>query len=619
MNKEHRTAKNWSALFLGVWVSFYMLYPSWALPISVEKRFLVYVSLMAYFVINAIMLYNWTKSLEYESVPGLSIVREVKKIKENKPLMFFLIIFALLHIYPLGFSGFEYHGDSAYHATVPLTLSEVASGFTKNLIGVSFLNLTRILILCLILLVLIKKYVAGLKQVFHDKLIVLWLGGLFASLLYFWFLKDIGFMQGLTRFPPVGKILYLFSYSIFGINEFAPRVIQLTFAVLTAIYVFKIAEIYLGKEAALYAAGLLLFFPNFFYWSAKTSLACGTVFFITAASFYFLQSIKNASPTDRLKCIFLAAMGSLYHHILIIIIPIFGVTLLWDKSWKRNKLYSAKEMFKFGWFCVVPILPMLLTVYIFADMYKLRSFDFVASNWLSAGIVTTYLFQMPQQIGYALFAIFIIAFVLILLKKDATVLDRYLIVWLIAHYIIITSDGYMLIHPEGLARHAFYFYPVVSVMIAKFMVTFIKNVKIRKALFVMFLIYLSLSCTVMVLSPIEDRYAVYKHSRSNPDRLYDPALKYIEQHLPEDSLIFAPVGSNYFKFYIYKHNVGVKWSSGQEGKDYRKISHFLRYCRRKRFDYILEPYGDLNKREFKLVKSFKDDNNQLYLWRVGKR
>ena len=101
-----------------------------------------------------------------------------------------------------------------------------------------------------------------------------------------------------NRYPPICKILYAFSISLFGINEFAVRIPQLLFAVFTSILIFRICEFSLNsKETGLISACCYAFSPMVFYYSSLGEIICGAVFFVVIVIYFYLsiyrQTVSN--------------------------------------------------------------------------------------------------------------------------------------------------------------------------------------------------------------------------------------------------------------------------------------------------------------------------------------
>ena len=86
------------------------------------------------------------------------------------------------------------------------------------------------------------------------------------------------YLPSLIRYPPVSKFLYFLTYSAFGIDHIFPRIMQLIFYLLCAVYLYRTINLFYEKETALLGASIYLFLPVVFAYARLGELASGTIF-----------------------------------------------------------------------------------------------------------------------------------------------------------------------------------------------------------------------------------------------------------------------------------------------------------------------------------------------------
>ena len=101
-------------LFLLSWVTLYLIFPSWALPISVHLRAVVFSALIVYFCISAFFMNRWCNALIVNKPVIVRTIDIGKEVKDNLLLIAVCFIALALHIYPI-FYPILIIGDETLH------------------------------------------------------------------------------------------------------------------------------------------------------------------------------------------------------------------------------------------------------------------------------------------------------------------------------------------------------------------------------------------------------------------------------------------------------------------------------------------------------------------------
>jgi 4-amino-4-deoxy-L-arabinose transferase-like glycosyltransferase len=135
----------------------------------------------------------------------------------------------------------------------------------------------------------------------------------------------------LVRYPPVSRFLNLTIYFAFGVSHTGPRILQFTFYLLSAVYLYRTILLFREKETALLGATIYLFSPILYSYAFTASLASGTVFFSILTSFYFLRFIKDEDDRDLILATFFIGTGFLYKRGLLIMFFVCFTYLLLNR------------------------------------------------------------------------------------------------------------------------------------------------------------------------------------------------------------------------------------------------------------------------------------------------
>jgi len=177
---------------------------------------------------------------------------------------------------------------------------------------------------------------------------------------YFFLYANLSYYPSFIRYPPLTHLLYLASYLLLGINHIAPRILQLIFCLLSAIYIYRTINLFSSKESALLGASIYLFLPIVFFYSHTAETEIGTNLFIIMISYYFLKFIENRDNRDLLLTSFLISIGFLYKlHILLMLI-ICTAYFIFFTFRSKGKDFDLGMLLKVLIVTLVPIIPWMI-------------------------------------------------------------------------------------------------------------------------------------------------------------------------------------------------------------------------------------------------------------------
>ncbi len=572
-------------LFVLSWIILYIIYPAWALPISVTARACVFSGLIIYFCIAALLMNRWLHSLNIDKPVILLNINWRGKAKDNIWLVIVCFSAVVLHIYPL-FYRILIIGDETIHLQNGLLIYEYIDSSWHIFIQIIFWVLV-------VLFILIRKWkaICNLKS---NRLINRFKGTtksnfpqyLFVSLIivflvtYFLLLQNITYYPSLTRYPPASKLLYFFAYSAFGINQIFPRIIQLIFYLLCAIYLYRTINLFHEQETALLGATIYLFLPVVFAYAHLGELVSGTIFFVVAISFYFIRFIKDGDERDLLLAVYLIGIGFMYKKpIMLMFFVCFA--FLAASILKKNTMLTLRHL-KVLLLSLIIIFPWM----IISKYFTWRNYTFQLSNFTSFdGKVFTYIPLIQSNMSAFMFALFVLS-VIYLLFFRRTVLTIYFALLFIVYYFIITSDVGSLS-----PRFSMFFYPSITVFLSLFISRAIKLTKWRhafKLIYIALTVYLITICTVFPLN-MQFLRIMNKKLHYFP---VEKAMKWVKDNVNHDENVLA-LRILPLKFYSYKYGIArdniIEMVYGiEEVSTPERLSSFNK---KHNISYIIFPYS----------------------------
>ncbi len=533
-------------LFLLSWVIFYLIFPAWALPISVTARALVFSGFILYFCISAWVMNRWFDALTIDKPVIVRPINITEHIKNNLWLVIVCFIAVILHIYPI-FLPILIIGDETLHLQNGLLIYEYIDSSRHVFFQIAFW-------VFIVLIVIISKVKWGDNSVmekvkkgifkytsnnlFKYNFIFLFIIFLF---LYFFLLRNLAYTLTIVRYPPVSKFLYFFAYSAFGINHIFPRTIQLIFYLLCAIYLFRTINLFYGKETALLGASIYLFLPVTFAYAYLGEIESGVIFFIVAISFYFLRCLKEGDNRDLLLSVYMIGIGYLYKDPVFLIFPVCMAILIYQEIKKRT-LYLSVQI-KILLLAMVPVIPWM----IIEKLYSWRSYTFQLSNITSLDKkILPYFLLMSSNVSEIIFIFFVLSVIYCFIKRNT--LTVYLGLLFIVYYFFIVSDMGVLS-----PRFSMALYPTITVFISVFFSEIIQLIKWRHAFKLCFIVIIVYLIIISSVSPLNSRYLAIENKK-----LYyypsEQAMKWVKENVKAGEKVLA-VRILSSTFYRYKYAI----------------------------------------------------------------
>jgi 4-amino-4-deoxy-L-arabinose transferase-like glycosyltransferase len=648
MNKTALNREYFLAFFI-LWVFFYLVFPSWLLPVSAASRVLIYIALWVFFLANGGLFYKWNKSYARERLFIITKSRALSFIRENKILVIVLLFFSVLQIYPM-LMPIRTRGDEAYHADNGLEILRVVNIKVGRFLPIDFhwfFKLSAILLIVLFILLRRSKTKYGISSfIKRNKFLLISILVVF-FLLSFIIVFELPYFPRLHRFPPVSKLIHSFSYLLFYPTEFVVRLPQLIFTVLAAVFLFKTGSLFRERREALFAALTFLCLPAVVHFANDGELEAGVVFFIILVSYFFMRHLKSGDHKDFMLTIFFLGLGFLYKRPLLIMIPLIWFFLFSGKLIKFDKSFPGRFLYylKFTWIGLVPIIPWL----VITKFLPGRHYTFSVKNWSDPNIAFLYLKDFPQSTGLFLALVMIISFIYCLIGKRDWLFKYYLALFALI-YILISSDYelYRFQHIEF--RFAYYFSPSIAVFASAVFFACLKNIRKRSVRvtagsLLFLLLFLHSSLIPPRYTGIGQKYVTF-HKMKSQYVPYDKALFYISKNFPPETRFHVAFGPNPVNFYAYKYNALNQRYKLDPKENFDKktwkypedqtIDNLYSYLIKNKIDYFMHPSSewvewymseslidDLRDEEeaghrFRMIKQFEFGGNSIYLFKVLK-
>jgi hypothetical protein len=613
-------------LFSLSWVCLYLIFPAWALPISVNARASVLFGLTIFIFISAGVMNRWFNGVSVDK-PIIVLSKDIAThIKNNLWLVIVCCVAVVLHVYPLSFPILIL-GDEAMHLNAGLVIYDHIDGRWHKLFQIAFWALVALVIL---IIKVKNSYNFNLSKSidFSGKKIKNLSGIIFIFLIilffiaYFLLLRNIPFNQYVVRYPPLSKFLYLGIYSAFGIDYIFPRILQLIFYLLCAIYLYRTINLFYQKETALLGASLYLFFPVAFTYAHLGELASGTIFFIVAVSFYFIRFFKDGDNRDLLIATYLIGIGFLYKKPVLLIFIVCFIFLIAHKI-RKHDFHSLIHLKILSLSIVTGIPWMIITKY-----FSWRNYTFHLSNFTSLDSkLVNYLFLMSSNLSGIIFILFVLSVFYICLLKRNTLTIFFGLLFIVYYLFIVSDMGWL--DP----RFSLPFYPTITVFLSLFISNIIQNIKWRhtfKLSFIFLLTYLIIICTVPPLNkrflPLMSKKLYYYPS--------DKAIQWVKENVKEgESILNMRIMS--FNFYRVKYGIDKNkivdfWYEIDKVSTPDKLKAFYR---EHKISYIMFPYSPVYKdriqtraileylkndpnEEFLEIAKFNRDENSIYIYKI---
>jgi len=378
------------------------------------------------------------------------------------------------------------------------------------------------------------------------------------------------------------------------------------------------------KESALIGASLFLFFPTIFAYAHVAEIGCGSLFFITIISFYFLRFIKQGDGRNLLLTVFFIGTGFMYKREIFLMFFICSIFLITRGI--KNKDSNCFVHLKVMLISVVPIIPWM----IIGKFFNWRNYRIIWSNFQPFdGNVFSFFMHLPLDISWVLFVLFLFSVVFILIFKRNT-LTLFFGLLFIAYYFFLALDI-----ANYSPRLAMSYYPGIVVYLSIFLCSIVNKIRWKhsfKTIYLMLAVYLISICTVPSIRA--DFLSSHEFSKLKYF-LSEDAMKWVKENVKENEkvLTLRIMSADFYriKFGIDKNRIIGMWYEISEVDTPEKLKVF---CREHNITYIMFPYNEEYIKEgtpsfdiFEYIKSnpekefvelaeFKLNENSIYIYKV---
>ncbi|MCW3996437.1 MAG: glycosyltransferase family 39 protein [Candidatus Bathyarchaeota archaeon] len=198
-------------------------------------------------------------------------------------------------------------------------------------------------------------------------------GGLLLSRMQTW-----DYMTTYGYYPPIFDLVTTAYFQIFGTNEFAGRMVAVTFALLAIWLLFEITKKAYGQKNALIASILLASMPGFFWLSRVTMLETMLIFFFTLSMFtFYLWITKDTNKTLVFSGLALGiGILSKYQIIVAALAMLLSILFIFRSRLK----IPLKKFLLIILIVVLVITPWFLMIYHYNGLKKFETIQYVMSE-----------------------------------------------------------------------------------------------------------------------------------------------------------------------------------------------------------------------------------------------
>jgi hypothetical protein len=592
-------------IFVFTWIVSYFIYPSWALPVDETSRNIIFSVLITYFALSLVFLNRWLSVLNIDRPFFIKTDNWLNIIKNHSELAAICLIAAILQAYPVINRPILIIGDEALHLHGGLWIYNFIDSSSHKYFQLAFWVLAGLLVILIIwksiwnvIIENLSKYLSNNRSTGYLFVIIF-----SVAIVYYLFFQNWQYHPHLIRYPPLSRLIYLVLYSAFGINHLWPRILQVAFYLLSAIYLYRTILLYDNKRTALFGATLYLFFPITFVYSGLAYLSSGTVFLVILISFYFLRFIENKSSRDIILVTYFIGAGFLYKRNTFLMVFICVAYLIYCRI--KSKDLKLSVSMKGMLLSMFPIIPWM----IIGKYFTWRNYQVTLSNFIPPhGKIYSYFMNIPSDISWLLFVLLLISIAYILkLRKDN--LTKFFLLLFISYYFLFAIDL------GGISpRLAMVFNPTISIFIALFLSYVVSKAKWKylfRTVFVILLAYLIAICAVPALNA---RYLKQVEMIKLQNYPSQDAMKWVKDNVRngEKIVTIRIMTALYYrdKYEIEKNKIIDFWYEIEEVSTPEKLKEF---CMENKVTYIMFPYGAVYNEQFPILKYIKENNKNEFI------
>jgi len=571
----------YKTVFFLSWILFYIVFPAWILPISVSARAFVFFGIIIFFVMSLNAMNRWFKVLAVDKPLIVNPGHWLFNVKNNIWLSLICFIAAILHIYQIVTLPNLMFGDEALHLQGGLWIYKYIDSNRHYYFQCAlwFLLILFIWKRQTVTAVLAELYFKcrtnKLCRNFSIIFIICVVSG------YFYLLKDLPHHPGFVRYPPVSRLLYLASYLLFGINNTGPRILQLIFYLLTAIYLYRTVLLFNNKETALMGACIYLFLPIPYFYAHTAELGSGTVFFITAFSYYFLRYLQGRDNRDLFLASGLISLGSLFHNLIFLTFFICIAYLIIFKMRSKGRDFVSAISFKVILISLVPVIPWM----IIGRLFTWRNYDIVWPHLLSLDRHAAFLSLMHTNVSWIIFILFLISAIFIVRDKKNEILLFFGFLF-VSFYLFLVADSV----PQS-ARLSMTFYPTIAIYISQFYSGVINKIRLKQSAKTIYFILIFYLIAISSISPLNEKF--YLEEKSKVEQYpSEAAMKWIDDNVKEGEKVLTlrilPA-----EFYMAKFGVSRDKTINlmYDIDDVSTPENLISFCNINKISYIMFPFS----------------------------
>jgi hypothetical protein len=599
-------------MFFVSWIGLYFIFPSWinlhaklhtwGFPVNNNQlaRTIAILLLTGYFSVSSYLVNRYFDCLRVDKPLFIRINNWSGHIKGNLWLVIFCVLSVVLHIYTLSLVQVSY-------LTQGLWMYDFSSKYLSRLFDIPIQYFFWSFMVLLILMIRNKKLISVISNFLSEKssilksknsskvLFIFFIFSFFS--LYSYLFPYYSWEESLVllRFPPVSHYLYLISYYAFGVSHVGPKIVQLMFYVLGAVYLYRTIYLFREKETALLGATIYLFSPIIFHYASVTALESGVVFFIILISYYFLRFIKIQDNRDLILASYFIGLGFLYKQVVLVMLVICFAYLVLSIIKKRD--WNSINHCKILLLSLIPILPWLkfATISVYYDVY----FDTTVSQLISFDSLTAYAAVLHAQLSPIILILFLCSIIFIFFAKRDD-LSMFFGLSFVAYYLFFTKNmpGF------PLHRYSTAFYPAISVLLAQFVHSICHKFRWKytyKIVFSALTFYLIILCVI----PRSSSDLITFKYRDFETQYYpsEEATDWVRNRTKDDEKILTLMMSNH-KFYverIYADKDGINYKRFIRNFNLNIIEGSIdplqkikEFCHENDISYIMFQFGPKN-------------------------
>jgi len=579
----------------------------------------VFFGLIVFFSISTYIMNRWFNALTVDKPVIIPLKNLMAQTKIHTGLLIICCIAAILHIrylfYPILIAG-----DEALHLTGGLWIYEYIDG-----------NRHKIFQIILWVAITLALFIRIIKSRINESSLFLVRSNLFKKtsiflffsflFLYFFLLKDINYIPASVRYPPVSKFIYFLAYSAFGINHIFPRIIQLVFYLLCAVYLYRTINLFHSKETALLGASIYLFLPVSFAYARLGELESGVICLIVMNSFYFLRYMKENDGRDLLLSAYLIGMGFLYKDPVFLVFPVCFAFLILCQIKNRNlrSLLPLKILF----LTPITVLPWM----VIEKLFSWRNYTFQMSNFTSLnGKMFTYPLLLSENLSEPVFIALVLSVIYICIFKRNMLTVFFGLLFIVYYFFIVSDIGYLS------PRFSMAFYPTIVVFLSLFISRIIQAIKWKHAFTLSFIVLTMYLIAISAASPLNERFLTIENKKLQYFPSED-AMRWVKENVKEEEKIMTVRVMSY-DFYRVKYGIDKDKIIGfwYEIGDIATPEKLRAFYKKNKASYIMFPYSpehlysqafpilqylkDNREREFMEVAKFNLNDNFIYIYKV---